>query len=96
MNPGMIKKLKKMQDEMVKAQQMLDAKEYFGKASGVTIIMLGTKQMIDVQINPEMAEEIEMLQDAVLLAANDALRQIDEEHQEVMGQFTGGMGGFGF
>ena len=96
MNPGMMKKLKKMQDDMVKAQEALESKEYFGKASGVTIIMQGTKQIIDVQINPEMLEEVEMLQDAILLAANDALKQIEDEHQETMGQFTAGMGGFGF
>lgn len=96
MNPGMIKKIKKMQDDMVKAQEALDSKEYFGKASGVTIIMLGTKQILDVQINDEMLEEKEILQDAILLATNDALRQINEEHEEVMGGFTGGLPGFGF
>lgn len=96
MNPGMIKKLKKMQDDMMREQAKLESKEYFGKASGVTVIMQGTRQVIDVKINPEMAEELEMLQDAILLAFNDALKQIEDEHNEVMGQFTGGMGGFGF
>lgn len=96
MNPGMIKKLKKMQDEMMKEQTRLESKEYFGKASGVQIIMLGTKQVIDVEINEELLEDVDMLQDVILLAFNDAVKQIDEEHQEVMGQFTGGMGGFGF
>ncbi|MDY0276812.1 MAG: YbaB/EbfC family nucleoid-associated protein [Acholeplasma sp.] len=96
MNPGMLKKLKKMQDEMLAAQERLDSKEYFGKASGVTVIMQGTRQVLDVEINPEMLEEAEMLQDAILLAVNDALKQIDEDQKETMGQFTGGMGGFGF
>lgn len=96
MNPGMLKKLKKMQDEMAAAQERLEAKEYFGKASGVTVIVQGTRQVIDVQINGEMLEEKEMLQDAILLAVNDALKQIEEEQQQTMSQFTGGMGGFGF
>ena len=96
MNPGMMKKLKKMQEDMVKAQEELEAKEYFGKASGVTVIMQGTRQLLDVSINPEMLEDVELVQDAILLAVNDALRQIEEEHEETMGQFTGGMGGFGF
>ena len=72
MNPGMLNKLKKMQKEMMEAQEAIEQKEYFGKASGVTIIMQGTRQVIDVKINPEMLEEVEMLQDAILLATNDA------------------------
>lgn len=96
MNPNMIKKLKKMQDEMMREQERLEAKEYFGKASGVMVIMQGTRQVIDVQIDREMLDEVEMLQDAILLAVNDALKQIDDEQKETMSQFTGGMGGFGF
>lgn len=96
MNPNMIKKLKKMQDEMMREQERLEAKEYFGKASGVIVIMQGTRQVIDVQIDREMLDEVEMLQDAILLAVNDALKQIDDEQKETMSQFTGGMGGFGF
>ena len=96
MNPGMLNKLKKMQKEMMEAQEALEQKEYFGKASGVTIIMQGTRQVIDVTINPEMLEEVEMLQDAILLATNDALKQIEKESEETMKQFSGGLGGFGF
>lgn len=96
MNPGMMNKLKKMQKDMLEAQERLESKEYFGKASGVTVIMQGTRQLIDVKINPEMAEEIEIVQDALLLAVNDALRQIDEDQEETMSQFSGGMGGLGF
>ncbi len=96
MNPNMLNKLKKMQKQMVDAQEQLERKEYFGKASGVTIIMQGTRQVIDVQINPEILEELELLQDAILLATNDALKQIEKEQEETMGQFSGGLGGFGF
>ncbi|MFA6800785.1 MAG: YbaB/EbfC family nucleoid-associated protein [Acholeplasmataceae bacterium] len=96
MNPNMLSKLKKMQKQMMEAQEALDSKEFFGRASGVTVVVQGTRQVIDVQINPEMLEEVEMLQDAVLLATNDALKQIEKEQEETMGQFTGGLGGFGF
>ena len=58
--------------------------------------MQGTRQVIDVQINPEMLEEAELLQDSILLAVNDALKQIEKEQEETMGQFSGGLGGFGF
>ena len=96
MNPGMLNKLKKMQKEMMEAQEALEQKEYFGKASGVTIIMQGTRQVIDVKIDEDILDEVELLQDAILLAVNDALAQIDKTQEETMGQFSGGMGGFGF
>ena len=96
MNPNMINKIKKIQKQMMEAQEALERKEFFGKASGVTVIMQGTRQVIDVQINPEITDEVDMLQDAILLAVNDALKQIDKEQEETMGQFSGGLGGFGF
>jgi nucleoid-associated protein EbfC len=96
MNPNMLNKLKKIQKQMMEAQEALERKEFFGKSSGVTVIMQGTRQVLDVQINPEILEDIEVLQDSVLLAVNDALKQIEKETEETMGQFAGGMGGFGF
>lgn len=96
MNPNMLNKLKKIQKQMMEAQEALERKEFFGKASGVTVVMQGTRQVIDVQIHPEMAEDLDMLQDAILLAVNDALKQIEKEQEETMGQFSGGLGGFGF
>ena len=96
MNPNMINKLKKMQKQMMEAQEALERKEFFGKASGVTVIMQGTRQVLDVEINPEILEDLEVVQDAVLLAVNDALKQIEKETEETMGQFSGGLGGFGF
>jgi|SRR5690554_3502633 len=96
MNPSMIRKLKKMQEEMEKAQRELESKEYFGKSSGVVVIMQGTRQVLDVQIDPDLLEEVELLQDSILIAVNDALNQIEKEQSETMGQFTGGMGGLGF
>ncbi|HCB66079.1 MAG TPA: nucleoid-associated protein, YbaB/EbfC family, partial [Acholeplasmataceae bacterium] len=93
MNPNMINKLKKMQKQMMEAQEALERKEYFGKASGVTVVLQGTRQVIDVQINPEMIEEVEMLQDSILIAMNDALKQIEKEQEATMGQFSGGLGG---
>lgn len=96
MNPAMINKIKKLQKQMEEAQEALQSREFTGKASGVEVIMQGTRQVIDVKINKELLDEVELLQDAVLLAVNDALHQIDKEQESTMGQFTGGMGGFGF
>lgn len=96
MNPAMLNKLKKIQKEMQEAQERLESSEFTGKASGVLVIMQGTKQVIDVKIDPELLEEVELLQDSILLAVNDALSQIEKTQEETMGQFSGGMGGFGF
>ena len=96
MNPNMLNKLKKIQKQMQDAQEALESSEFVGKASGVEIIVQGTRQVIDVKIDPEMLDEVEMLQDAILIAVNDAISKIDKEQEETMGQFSGGMGGFGF
>jgi DNA-binding YbaB/EbfC family protein len=96
MNPNMLNKLKKIQKQMMEAQEALERKEFFGKASGVVVVMQGTRQVIDVQISKDILEEVEILQDAILLATNDALKQIEKEQEETMGQFSGGLGGFGF
>jgi DNA-binding YbaB/EbfC family protein len=96
MNPNMLNKLKKMQKQMLEAQEQLEAKEFFGKASGVTVIMQGTKQMIDIEISKEMFDEPELLQDAIVMATNDAMKQIEKETEQTLGQFSGGLGGFGF
>lgn len=96
MNPNMLNKLKKMQKQMLEAQEQLEAKEFFGKASGVTVIMQGTKQMIDIEINKELFDEPELLQDAIVMATNDAMKQIEKETEQTLGQFSGGLGGFGF
>lgn len=96
MNPNMLNKLKKMQKQILEEQEKLEAKEFFGKASGVTVIMQGTKQMIDIEISKEMLEEPELLQDAIVMATNDALKQIEKETEQTLGQFSGGLGGLGF
>lgn len=95
MNPGMIKKLQKMQQDMVNAQKELEASTFYGSAGGkaVEVEFLGNKTMKNITINPEMfesKEDLEMLQDAVVAAVNDCIKKIDDETQSVMSQFTGG------
>ena len=91
MNPMMMKKIQKMQRDMVKAQQEIEQSVFTGSAAGgmVTVEATGTKQINKITINPSVVdpEDVEMLEDVILLALNDALRQVDEK----MGQFTKGM-----
>lgn len=95
MNPGMIKKLQKMQRDMVKAQKELEASTFYGSAGGkmVTVEFTGDKTMKNLVIDPEAfesQEDIEMIQDTIIAAVNDCMKKIDQETQSVMSQFTGG------
>jgi len=91
----MMKQVKKMQDEMQKAQEALKERIVEGSAGGgaVTVKANGHKQILDIAIKPEVIdpEDAEMLQDLVLTAVNDALRNVDELVNKEMGRFTGGM-----
>lgn len=95
MNPMMMKKIQKMQRDMVKAQKEIEEAVFTGTAAGgmVTVEVTGTKQINKVTIDPSVVnpEDVEMLEDVVLLAFNDAFRQVDEKTEATMGQFTKGM-----
>ena len=95
MNPGMIKKLQKMQRDMVRAQKELEASTFYGSAGGkmVTVEFTGDKTMKDIVIDPEAMEspeDIEMVQDTIIAAVNDCMKKIDSETESTMSQFTGG------
>ena len=91
----MMKQMQKMQKDMAKAQEELAEKTVEGTAGGgmVTVIVNGQKEIVEVSIKEEVVdpEDIEMLQDLVLAATNDALKKIDDLTNETMGQFTKGM-----
>ena len=91
----MMKQVKKMQDQMMKAQEELGNKTVEGSAGGgvVSVIMNGHKKLLNVAIKPEAVDpdDVEMLQDLVLTAVNDALTKADELANQDMGRFTSGM-----
>lgn len=91
----MMKQMQKMQKDMAKAQEELAEKTVEGTAGGgmVTVIANGQKEIVDVIIKEEVVDpdDIEMLQDLVLAATNDALKKIEDMTNETMGQFTKGM-----
>ena len=96
MNPAMINKIKKMQREMQEAQRRLEESVFTGTAGGgmVKVEATGDKRIISVEIDEDVLnpEDKEMIQDTIVAAINDVMRKIDEETQDVMGAFTGGMG----
>lgn len=91
---AMIKKAQKMQEEMVKAQEELGQKEYTATSGGgaVTAVVKGSNEIISLKLNPEVVDpdDIEMLEDLIVTAVNQALKTADEESAAIMRQATGG------
>lgn len=91
----MMKQVKKMQEQMEKAQEELGNKTVEGTAGGgvVTVTVTGHKQVVAVNIEPEAVDpdDVEMLQDLILAAINDAMSQVEELASEDLGKLTGGM-----
>ena len=93
---NMMKQAQKMQQQMLQMQQELEEKEYEATAGGgvVKAVISGKKTLKSITIDPE---DVEMLQDLVVAAVNEALRKAEEDMNGAMGKLTGGMnlGGLG-
>lgn len=91
----MMKQVKKMQQQMEKAQEELKTKTVETSVGGgmVTVVANGHKEILSINIKEEVVDpdDVEMLQDLVLAAVNDALKQVDEMAAKDMGKFTGGL-----
>ncbi|ADC49670.1 MULTISPECIES: YbaB/EbfC family nucleoid-associated protein [Alkalihalophilus] len=92
---SMMKQMQKMQKQMMKAQEELKEKTVEATAGGgmVTVIASGDKRIVDVQISEDVVDpdDIDMLQDLILAATNEALKKVDELVEQDMGKFTKGM-----
>ena len=93
----LMRQAQKMQQQMIQAQQELDAREYEGTAGGgaVTCTLSGKRQLLSLTIDKDAVdpEEVEMLQDMILAAVNDALKKGEETREAEMNKLGGGMGG---
>lgn len=97
MNQQAMMRLKKMQKQMMEAQEKLENTVFTGTAGGgvVSVEVKGSHEVISVTIDPEAAsDDLEMVQDMIVLAINDANKKIDNETQKTMGAFGGGLGLF--
>ena len=88
---AMMKQAQQMQERL---QQEVAQIRVEASAGGgmVTVKMDGQKNLLSVKIDPEVAGDVEMLQDMVLAAFNEAAKKVDEESQSKMGGMLGGMG----
>ena len=92
---AMMKQAQAIQKEMMKAKDEIDNKTYIGASSFVEVKVKGSKLIDQVTINKKELDEsdIEMLQDLLLVAINDAMKQIDKETEQKLGKYTQGMPG---
>ena len=96
---NLMKQAQKMQKQMEEASKALEETEAEATAGGgaVTVKVSGKKEILSVKIQEEVVDpdDIEMLEDLIVAATNEALRKIDEISQASMAKVTGGLGGFG-
>ena len=91
----LMKQAQKMQKQMEEAQAALDTREITATAGGgmVEVVITGKKEIKSIKINPDVVDpdDVETLEDLVLVAVNEAVRQAAELEQKEMGKLTGGL-----
>ncbi len=92
---AMMKQAQKMQQEMIRMQEEMENKTYTAAAGGgmVKATVSGKRELLEMEINPEAVDpdDVEMLQDMVIAAVNEALRAADTEQANNMSRLTGGL-----
>ena len=92
---AMMKQAQKMQQELLRMQQEQEAKTYTASAGGgmVSATVNGKHELVDMKINPEAVDpdDVEMLQDMLIAAVNEAMRTADNDAAQNMSRLTGGL-----
>ena len=96
---NLMKQAQRMQRQVEETTKELEEKEYSASAGGgaVTVTVSGKKEVLSVKLAEAVVDpdDIEMLQDLIVAATNEALRKMEEESQAAMSKLTGGLGGLG-
>ena len=96
---NLMKQAQKMQKQMEESQKELETKEFTATAGGgaVEVTVSGKKEITKVKLAEEVVDpdDIEMLEDLIMAATNEALRKVEEETAAMMSKLTGGLGGLG-
>ena len=92
---AMLREAQKIQKEMMKKKENIDNTIYEGESSFVKVKVNGKKEIVEIKIDQESMDkdDIEMLQDILQVAINDAMKKIDEDTEKKMGKYTKGMPG---
>lgn len=97
---NLMKQAQRMQRQMEENQKELETKEFTAKAGGgaVEVTVSGKKEVLRVTFSEEVVdpEDIEMLQDLIVAATNEALRMAESANADLMNKMTGGLGGLPF
>ena len=92
---SLMKQAQKFQQQMEEMQKGLEDKRFEASVGGgaVTVVANGKKQLIEVRIKPEVVDpdDVEMLEDLIMSACNQALKIAEEETSSDMGKLTGGL-----
>lgn len=95
----LMRQAQKLQQQMNQAQEALDAAEYEATSGGgmVTVKITGKRELTSIVIDPQVVDpdDVEMLQDLILAATNEALRKGEEAREATMSKMAPGMGGMG-
>lgn len=92
---AMMKQAQKLQKDMMSEKEKIDKTEYVGTSSFVTVTVMGDKKVKSIKIDSKNIEEdeIEMLEDMIIVAINNALNQIDQDTEKKLGKYTQGLPG---
>ena len=94
---NLMKQAQRMQRQMEESQRELEAAEFTAKAGGgaVEVTVTGKKQVTNIVLSQDVVDpdDVEMLQDLILAAINEAMKMADEASANMMSKMTGGMGG---
>lgn len=94
---NLMKQAQKMQKQMMEKQEELQAKtlEMTSGGGAVKVVITGKKEIQELKINPDVVDpdDVEMLEDLIISAVNEAIRQVEEMYNAEMGRMTGSLGG---
>ena len=95
MNMNMIKQAQKMQEDLLKMQAEMEEKTYSASSGGgvVTAVVTGKHELLELTIEPDAVdpEDVEMLQDLIVAAVNEAMRKAESSMNDSMSKLTGGL-----
>ena len=93
---ALMREAQKMQKELTKTQEELERTTYEGSSSLVNVVVNGKKQLVSIKINNEDSiekDEIELLEDMILVAINDALKKADVDKEKKLSKYGNGLAG---
>ncbi len=93
---AIMKQAQKMQNDVMKSKEEINKKVFKESYSNVNVEVNGKKEVLKIEINKDMEidkEDIEMLEDMILVAINNAFKKVDEETEKVLGKYGSGLSG---